>query len=282
MLDLVDIGVNLAHRRFNADREAVIERARAAGVRRMVITGTSAASSRAAVTLARQYPGLLFATAGIHPHEARTATEAALRETWDLARSPEVRALGECGLDFDRDFSPRPLQEAAFAAQLEQASATGLPVFLHERAAHERFLSILRPFRTRLRAAVVHCFTGNGHELDAYLALDLHIGITGWICDERRGMVLRSVVGRVPTDRLMIETDAPFLAPPGARAPGRRNEPAFLNHVLEAVARSTGRPAARVADETSRTAGLFFGLGPVASPTPSEGAGGRGPAPTSR
>lgn len=238
----------------------------------MIITGTSAPSSRAAVTLARGYPGILFATAGVHPHEARTLTPAALQEIRELTRFPEVRAIGECGLDFDRDFSPRLVQEAAFAAQLEQACETGLPVFLHERAAHGRFVPILKPFRSRLSGAVVHCFTGGAPELDAYLELDLHIGITGWICDERRGMGLRSVVGRVPADRLMIETDAPFLTPPGAPAPGRRNEPAFLTRVLDAVARSTGRPPDQVAEETSRTAQLFFGLGSSAPPSPAGGA----------
>lgn len=260
MLDLVDIGVNLAHKRFNHDREAVIDRALAAGVRRMVITGTSVAASRAAVALARERPGVFFATAGIHPHEASTASEAALLEISELARSPEVRAIGECGLDFDRDFSPRPAQEAAFEAQLERACALKLPVFLHERAAHDRFVSILGRFRPRLTRAVLHCFTGDARELDACLALDLHFGITGWICDDRRGLGLRSIVSRVPADRLMIETDAPFLAPPQAHAPGRRNEPAFLTHVLDAVARATGRPAAQVAEETTRTAELFFGL----------------------
>ena len=262
MNDLVDIGVNLAHRRFNADREAVIQGAQDAGVQRMVITGTSVASTQAAVDLARTRPGTLFATAGIHPHDAGRATERDLIAILELARSPEVRAIGECGLDFDRDFSPRAQQEAIFESQLMQAERTGLPLFLHERAAHDRFMEILRRHRSNLGLAVVHCFTGNARELDAYLALDLHVGITGWICDERRGLGLRSVVSKVPADRLMIETDAPFLTPPGAHAPGRRNEPAFLTHVLEEVARSTGRPAEQVASETTRTAGLFFGLDP--------------------
>src|SRR6185503_20446076 len=116
---------------------------------------------------------------------------------------------------------------AAFEAQLELAAERKLPVFLHERAAHERFLAILSKFRPRLSAAVVHCFTGGARELDAYLALDLHIGITGWICDDRRGAGLRPLIPRIPPDRLMIETDAPFLLPPAEKKSGRRNEPAF-------------------------------------------------------
>jgi TatD DNase family protein len=260
MHDLVDIGINLSHRQFGSDREAVISRAQAAGVRRMLVTGTSVASTRAAIDLARGKPGVLFATAGIHPHDASSASPAALQELAALARSPEVRAVGECGLDFDRDFSPRPAQEAAFEAQLELAAELKRPLFLHERAAHDRFLAILSRARPRLGPAVVHCFTGGARELDAYLALDLHIGITGWICDDRRGAGLRPLIARIPADRLMIETDAPFLLPPIAKASGRRNEPAFLVHVLEAVARAAGRPPEQLAEETTRTAEAFFGL----------------------
>jgi len=261
MSDLIDIGVNLAHKQFGHDREAVIRRATDAGVRRMLVTGTSVESTRAAIALARGKPGTLFATAGIHPHDASRASAAALAELAALARSPEVKSMGECGLDFDRDFSPRPAQEAAFEAQLELAVELKLPVFLHERAAHERFLAILSKARPRLSRAVVHCFTGTERELDAYLALDCHIGITGWICDDRRGAALRPLIRKIPADRLMIETDGPYLMPPAAKVGGgRRNEPAFLTYVRDEVARAAGRPAAQVAEETTRTAERFFGL----------------------
>jgi TatD DNase family protein len=261
-VELVDIGVNLAHRRFDADREQVMERARDAGVTRMVITGTSVAASRAAAALARSRPGVLWSTAGIHPHEAKHASREALAELRELARAPEVRAIGECGLDFERNFSPPEAQEAAFEAQLQLAAETGLPVFLHERRAHERFVAMLKNARPRLRAAVAHCFTGSAAELDAYLALDLHIGITGWINDERRGLGLREVAQRIPAHRLMIESDAPFLTPHDARPKpaGGRNEPALLPLVLARVAHSVGRPAAQVAAETTRTAVEFFAL----------------------
>lgn len=260
-MDLIDIGINLAHKQFGHDREAVIQRALAAGVRRMLVTGTSVESTRAAIALAKEKPGALFATAGIHPHDASRATPAALEDLAALARSPEVKSVGECGLDFDRDFSPRPDQEKAFEAQLELAVELKLPVFLHERAAHERFLAILSKARPRLGPCVVHCFTGTERELDAYLAIDCHIGITGWICDERRGLGLRPLMKKIPAERLMIETDGPYLMPPAAKTGReRRNEPAFLTHVLEAVARAAGRPAAQVADETTRTAERFFSL----------------------
>ncbi|HEY0986633.1 MAG TPA: TatD family hydrolase, partial [Kofleriaceae bacterium] len=180
----------------------------------------------------------------------------------ELARDPAVRASGEGGLDFDRLFSPREQQARAFAQQLARAAELQLPVFLHERAAHARFAAIVREHRPALRAAVVHCFTGTAGELDAYLALDLHIGITGWICDERRGVALRSLIPRIPPDRLMIETDAPFLLPRdlAPRPRDGRNEPAFLPHVLSAVARAAGRPADNVAAETTGTARAFFAI----------------------
>jgi TatD DNase family protein len=262
--ELVDIGVNLAHRRFDADRAEVLARARAAGVTRLVVTGTSVASSQAAAALAAQHPHELWSTAGIHPHEAKHATPAALAELRALATSQpgQVRALGECGLDFDRNFSPPAAQEAAFAAQLELAAQLGLPVFLHERRAHERFVAILREHRARLPGAVIHCFTGTRAELDAYVALDLHVGITGWINDDRRGLGLREVVRHIPRERLMLETDAPFLTPHDARPKpaGGRNEPALLPLVLAAVARAVGRPAPEVAEATTRVARAFFAL----------------------
>ena len=262
MNDLIDIGVNLAHRRFDADRDAVIERAQAAGVRQMVITGTSLGASRAALTLARERPGVLFSTAGIHPHDAKSATTTALSRIRELAMAPVVRAVGECGLDFDRDFSPRPQQEAAFEAQLELAADLGKPVFLHERAGHERFIAIIGRWRSRLRGGVVHCFTGTAAELDAYLELGLHIGITGWINDERRGQHLREVVKGIPADRLMIETDAPYLLPRDIKpAPkSRRNEPHYLPYVVRAIAAARGESPEAVAQASTAAARKFFGL----------------------
>jgi TatD DNase family protein len=264
-MELVDIGVNLAHRRFAHDRAAVLARAAAAGVSRIVVTGTSVAASREAAAL--HVPGRIYSTAGVHPHDSRHLDEAGLAELERLAGTPGVVAIGECGLDFDRDFSPRPDQERAFVAQLELAARTGKPLFLHERAAHRRFVDLIAPLRSRLSAAVVHCFTGSAEELDAYLALDLHIGITGWICDERRGEHLLPLVARIPADRLMLETDAPFLTPRTARPrpAGGRNEPALLTWVLETVARAAGKPAAQVAAETTRTAEQFFALPPPTS-----------------
>lgn len=260
--ELIDIGANLTGKAFADDLEPVIDRARTAGVSTIVVTGTSVAASQAAAVLASDRAPMLYATAGVHPHEASSVDERALEALRALAAQPAVRALGECGLDYHRNFSPRADQLRAFEAQLELAAELELPLFLHDREAHEDMVALLRRYRNRIAGAVVHCFTGARHELRAYLDLDLHIGITGWICDERRGLHLRELVRDIPAGRLMLETDAPYLLPRTMRPapPHRRNEPAFLPVVLEAVAACVGRPADEIAAETTRTARGFFSL----------------------
>lgn len=262
-VELIDIGCNLTHESFHQDLNDVIRRARAAGVVQMVVTGASEAESRKAHDLAKRHPGVLYATAGVHPHHARQWNERTAATLAALAADPQVVAIGEAGLDFYRDFSPRTDQQRVFEAQLELAVELDLPVFMHERDAHACFLRILARYRDRLGPAVVHCFTGSGEELAAYLDLDLHIGITGWVCDERRGLHLRDLVRRIPLERMMIETDAPYILPRNIRPRprGRRNEPAFLPHVLTTVADCLDLPAERVADATTRTARSFFNLG---------------------
>ncbi len=261
-MELIDIGVNLAHDSFDADRDHILQRARAAGVTQMVITGSSIEATQKAIALSRQHPGALFATAGMHPHHAADLTDAVFAELEELAQQPEVRAAGECGLDYFRDFSPRDLQRKAFARQLQLAAKLRKPVFLHQRDAHDDFIAILREHRAGLVAGVAHCFTAGEKERDAYLELGLCIGITGWINDERRGLHLREVVRGIPADRLMLETDAPYLLPRDLKpAPkSRRNEPAFLPQVLRAVAAARGETAETVAANSTRTARQFFGL----------------------
>jgi TatD DNase family protein len=259
-MELIDIGANLAHDSFDADRPGVIQRAAAAGVVQIVVTGSSEQSTRKAIELANAHPGVLFATAGVHPHHAADLTDAAQAALTGLARERFVVAVGECGLDYFRDFSPRDLQRRAFAWQLELAAATDKPVFLHQRDAHEDFVAILREHG--VKRGVAHCFTAGEKERDAYLALGLHIGITGWINDERRGTHLREVVKAIPADRLMLETDAPYLMPRDIRpAPKtRRNEPVYLLQVARAVAAARGESVESVAASTTAAARRFFGF----------------------
>lgn len=258
--DLIDIGINLMHKSFNADRPQVLNRAVAAGVTKLIITGTSLPSSQDAAAFAKTQPGKLYSTAGVHPHDSGRCTNATIPALRKLAAQPEVVAIGECGLDFNRDFSPRPLQERWFDAQVQLACEVKMPLFLHERDAHQRFVEILSTYSGQLGKAVVHCFTGSLQELDKYLAMGFYIGITGWICDERRGNHLRQLVSHIPLNRLMLETDAPFLTPRDLRPMPRRNEPAFLPYILQTVAKAMERSPKEVATETTKTAIEFFGL----------------------
>jgi len=261
-MHLVDIGANLTHDSFDRDRDAVLQRARDAGVVQMVVTGASREHSPRALQLARAHPGFLYATAGVHPHHAVEYTEECDAEMRALHAHPEVVAVGECGLDYFRDFSPRPAQRRAFERQLEIGAQTGKPLFLHQRDAHADFLAIMRQFDGRLGPAVVHCFTGTREELFDYLDRDWYVGITGWLCDERRGAHLRELVRHVPAGRLMVETDAPYLLPRTLQPmpKDRRNEPAFLPHIVAELARDRGEDAALTAANSTATARAFFRL----------------------
>jgi TatD DNase family protein len=261
-MQLFDIGANLTHESFHHDLEALLQRAQTHGVTRMMVTGASSAGSEAALTLARTHPGVLYATAGVHPHHAveyDDDTDARLRA---LVVQPEVRAVGETGLDYHRNYSPREVQLEVFERQLRIGAELGKPLFLHQRDAHADFLALLRRYRDRVPAAVVHCFTDTREALHDYLALDCHIGITGWICDERRGTHLREFVREIPADRLLIETDAPYLLPRTVRPPPshRRNEPMYLKHICEEIARDRGEPAEVTAAHSTAAAAAFFGL----------------------
>lgn len=261
-MHLIDIGANLGHESFAHDFDAVLARARAAGVVQMVVTGASRAGSAHALQLAQAHPGVLYATAGVHPHHAVEYTDEADAELRALHADARVVAVGECGLDYHRDFSPRPAQRRAFERQLQLAADTGKPLFLHQREAHADFVAMLRAFDGMIGRAVVHCFTGSREELFECLDHDWHIGITGWLCDERRGTHLRELVRHIPADRLMIETDAPYLLPRTVRPQPahRRNEPMYLRHIAEELARDRGEDVASTAAQTTATARGFFRL----------------------
>jgi len=262
---IIDIGANLAHDSFDEDRDAMMQRAADAGVTTMIVTGSSDASNVRAAELAAASPGVLYATAGVHPHHASDYTvesDALIRA--QVAKDAVV-AVGECGLDYFRNFSPREAQLAAFRRQLDIAIDTGLPVFLHQRDAHDDFVEILEARLPELSRAVAHCFTGEGESLREYLAMDLYIGITGWICDERRGKHLHDIVDVIPDDRLLIETDAPYLMPRTLqpKPKTRRNEPMYLPEVLRVVAEARGQTEAHVASITTENARRFFNLPPA-------------------
>jgi TatD DNase family protein len=266
-LTLIDIGINLTHDSYDADRDAVISRAEDAGVAQMIITGASIDGTQKAVELARSRPGELFATAGVHPHHATELTDESFEVLENFAKQPEVVAAGECGLDYFRDFSPRPAQQQAFHRQLELAARVGKPVFLHQRDAHDDFLAILREHRQSLVGGVAHCFTAGAQELSAYLDLGFYVGITGWICDERRGAHLLPLMREIPADRLLLETDGPYLLPRDLhpKPASRRNEPAYLPHIAAVVAQARGETVAALAASSTAATRTLFGL-----PTPTE------------
>jgi TatD DNase family protein len=261
---LVDIGLNLAHDSFDRDREHVVATARAAGVEHMVITGSTLDSTASAIELVRSDPGAFRCTAGVHPHHAADLRADDLPRLRELLAAPEVGAAGECGLDYFRNFSSHEDQERAFRWQLELAIECGKPVFLHQRDAHDAFMAILGDYLPRLAGAVAHCFTGDERELRDYLERGLSIGITGWICDERRGQHLRELVRLIPLERLMAETDAPYLLPRdlSPKPAHRRNEPKYLPHIVKTIAACRGEPFATVAAATTRNALEFFGFQP--------------------
>jgi TatD DNase family protein len=258
----IDIGANLTHDSFAADREAVIARAAEAGVSQILVTGADLASSQAAIHLAHAHPGQLFATAGVHPHHAEHFGAAQLPALRDLLQVPEVVAVGECGLDYHRNYASHGAQRRGFELQLRLAAECAKPVFLHQRDAHEDFVAMLTEYAPALSGAVAHCFTAAERELEAYLSLGLSIGITGWFCDERRGAHLAALVARIPAGRLMLETDAPYLLPRdlSPRPASRRNEPMHLPHIGAAVAAARGESAERCAAHCTAHAREFFRL----------------------
>ena len=262
MHSLIDIGANLTHDSFDADRDAVLSRAAAAGVRRLIVTGASDAGNVKAAELAAAHPGVLWATAGVHPHHADDYSERSTALIRELAERPDVVAVGECGLDYFRNFSSGENQRKAFHAQLEVAESCGKPVFLHQRDAHDDFVAILREHMAAITGGVAHCFTGNAEQMRDYLEMGLYIGVTGWVCDERRGHDLQAAVPELPLDRLLLETDAPYLLPRDLpyKLTGRRNEPSVLPHVLATVARLMGRNEAEVAAAATANTERLFAL----------------------
>ncbi|MCA8969029.1 MAG: TatD family hydrolase [Planctomycetes bacterium] len=264
---MIDIGVNLTSSKFDGDRAAVVDRARRSGVEALVITGTNVRSSVDAAALSEEFDA--YSTAGVHPHDAKDWDEGTLDRLEALSHHERVVAIGECGLDFDRNYSPPAAQRDAFERQLTLARDLRMPLFLHERSAHDAMIEILEPIRDSLREVVVHCFTGSRPQLARYLDLDLHIGITGWICDERRGSELYEIVADIPYERLMLETDAPWLLPRTLRPRPKngRNEPAFLPEIVRTVARARGETEEVIARVTTATARRFFGLDPCQVPS---------------
>lgn len=259
---LFDIAVNFGASALALKTQEIVEQAVDSDVQKMIALGCDIAGSQHALSVAKTFPNHVYATAGIHPHDAKTFDQSSLSSLIALAQQPEVVALGECGLDFNRDFSPRDQQLQAFEAQLQLACDLKMPLVMHQRDAHDAFIKLLRQYRTNLSQVVVHCFTGTQQELAACIDLDCHIGITGWICDERRGLHLLDSVKLIPDNRLMIETDSPYLMPRNIvpKPKSRNNRPANLFHIANTVAAARNQSIESVRENCFNTTMAFFNL----------------------
>ncbi len=265
---LTDSHAHLDFPQFSRDRAAVIGRARQAGVVAILNVGTDLASSRAAVALTHEHD-FIYAAVGVHPHDAKTVTPALLDELRELARQPKVVAIGEIGLDYYRDLSPRPAQRWAFEQQLALAAERGLPVVVHSREAHDDVLAVLHewvggwklevgePGAEEQRVGVLHSYSAGPERLEEVLALGFSIGISGPVTFANAGR-LRAVAAAVPLERLLVETDCPYLTPEPHR--GRRNEPAYVRYVAEAVARTRAAAPETIAQATTVNAARLFGI----------------------
>lgn len=260
---MIDIGVNLTNARFDKDRDELIERAKSTGLSAMLVTGTNISESQKALQLTTQYPDFLYSTAGVHPHDADNVSDTYLQDIRRLAENQTVKAIGECGLDFNRNFSAPKQQEIVFSEQISLAAELQLPLFLHQRDAFSAWFQLLSPYLKSVPAMVSHCFTGNADELEQCLSAGMYIGITGWVCDERRGKSLQALIPSIPLNRLMIETDAPYLTPRTIRPKPKssRNEPSYLPYVIEKIAELHKCSIEDIIDASSENARRVFNLG---------------------
>ncbi len=251
-MPLFDICFNFTSGKFRQDEEAFIHRAKQAGVTHYLITGSDQDDSEYAVALANRYQEGMYATCGVHPHLAKNWQDDTIAKLRELSKYKRIKAIGEAGLDYNRNFSSHEQQEHAFREQIKLAIECQKPLFLHERDAHKEFFTILKEYRYDIGPTVVHCFTGNQEALENYLSMDLYIGITGWICDERRGQHLQELVKIIPQDRLLIETDAPYLFPRTyqPRPKNMTNEPSYLPHIAEHIAYHRGDSVESLFDYT--------------------------------
>ena len=232
-----DIGANLTHKSFQEDMENVLQESYQNGVKRLSVTGSCLEDSIRALEISNRFPDMCVSTAGIHPHNAKEFSRELFTEIKDLLIEDKVKCVGETGLDFNRNYSSPEDQQRSFEAHIELAIDISKPLFLHERDAHEKFIEIINPYLNEMPKSVVHCFTGQKEALLKYIDMNFYIGITGWLCDERRGKHLEELIPLIPLEKLLIETDSPYLLPRDMGLDNSsRNEPQYLKHIAKRVA----------------------------------------------
>ncbi len=253
---MIDSHCHLEDERFAGEVPQVLERMRAAGVNRCILAGSDAATSERIVALTEQYPNV-YGVVGLHPHEAATFTPETLSRMDRWLQKPRIIGVGEIGLDYYYDHSPRDIQREALAAQLVYAYQKAVPAVFHVRDAHGDFTDILRAHKNSLPQGVMHCFTGSLESAKVYLALGLYISFSGSVTF-KNAHNLQDVARYVPLDKLLIETDSPYLAPVPMR--GKRNEPAFVRFVAEKVADLKGIPADELIAHTIANTERLYGI----------------------
>lgn len=259
-MKLFDSHAHIDDKSYNSDLDAVIDRARNENVTHIMVVGIDIATSLKAVKIARTYPNTITSV-GIHPHDARHCTPDKIDTLMTIARENDcVKAWGETGLDFNRMFSPQEDQEACLKAQLAAADEMDLPLIFHERDSNGRFYDIIKADGPESRKGVIHCFSGTKDEMFKYLDLGYYIGITGILTIQKRGEYLRSIVSQIPEDRLLIETDAPYLTPAPQKNKVRRNEPAFVKSVLKRLAQVRNTDMEKLADQVFNNTLTLYGL----------------------
>lgn len=253
---IIDSHAHLQDSRFADDLEAVLQRAAEAGLERIVCVGYDLPSSREAVALARRYP-MIKAVVGIHPHDADTINDQSLAELWELGKLPEVVGVGEMGLDFYRDLSPRDVQRNGFVAQIKLAHELGKPIVIHDRDAHQEVTDIIKQEKAGKNGGIMHCYSGHLPLAVELMKLNFHISFAGPVT-YKNAQKTAEVASRIPLDRILVETDCPYLTPEPKR--GKRNEPALVAGVVEKIAALQNKTFEEVAYITSRNTKKVFGF----------------------
>ncbi|XP_063991576.1 3'-5' ssDNA/RNA exonuclease TatD [Diachasmimorpha longicaudata] len=282
---LIDVGANLTNKKYSRDLDSVIQRAKDSGVQKIMVTGASIRSSKEALRLTRIYPGTLYSTAGVHPHDAKSwDNDETMEELESIANNPECVAIGECGLDYNRDFSDPETQRSVFHKQIELACRLNKPLVIHERGAQKDVLEVLSNYKNRLPPVMIHSFIGSADEARLYLDEGFYLGITGYLCKDKSDSGVRQILegGNISLDKILVETDAPFMYP-NTRASKlpihvkdgltersmtflhryctfQRNEPCALPAVVEMVAAFMRKSPEEVALATAFNALKVFGL----------------------
>jgi len=238
MHEIADIACNFTSERFDNDIDEVIDRAMSNKITKFGLICSRLSDIDRLIEIYKKYSEDMFFSIGVHPHHANEVNDEYLKKLKEIIRINEPHAIGETGLDFFRNLSTYEEQIFAFEEQIQIAINLNKPLFLHQRDSHDDFIKILKKYSSNINKAVVHCFTGTQEQLDDYLELDCYIGVTGWICDEKRNVELRKTIKNIPLSKLMVETDSPYLIPKDLadKPKNNRNEPSNLNHIVSEIA----------------------------------------------